>query len=81
MPRLGSALAIQFIMAVLPPIFALPIADAIHTDTVHSLGLPDGNNLRSWRYVTVFSGVCSMVASVLLASVRFRLQSKPFKAV
>ncbi|PWN91053.1 MFS general substrate transporter [Acaromyces ingoldii] len=78
--KLGSALAIQFLMAVLPPIFILPIADAIRTDTIRSLDLADGQNRRSWIYVIVFSGLCSMLASLLLVPVRLRIQRSLLKA-
>jgi hypothetical protein len=67
MERLGSALAIQFLMNVLPPTFATPIGSKI---IEAGGGLADR---AAFRWVIVWVGLMSIVAAACLIPVRLAL--------
>ncbi|KAH9839860.1 major facilitator superfamily domain-containing protein [Rhodofomes roseus] len=75
MERLGSAAAIQFLMNVIPPIFAAPIGARIISGTSSSAGVFQDSR-EAYKYVIVFCALTPIVASLLLVPVRLHFSKK-----
>ncbi|KAH9831426.1 major facilitator superfamily domain-containing protein [Rhodofomes roseus] len=69
MERLGSAVAIQYLMNVIPPIFASPIGARLISALQSGVS---EESREAYRYLIVFSALTSVVASLLLVPVRLR---------
>ncbi|CCM05470.1 uncharacterized protein FIBRA_07691 [Fibroporia radiculosa] len=69
MEKLGSAVAIQFLMNVIPPIFAVPIGSRIIASTASSSRFAE-NPRAAYRYLIIWCFLASIVASILLIPVR-----------
>ncbi|KZT09318.1 MFS general substrate transporter [Laetiporus sulphureus 93-53] len=80
MQKLGSAVAIQFLMNVIPPIFAVPIGSRIIADTaaMYGIGVDTG---RAYRYLIVWCALVPIVAAALLLPVRLMFSKKLFVKV
>jgi hypothetical protein len=65
--KLGSAVAIQFLMNILPPTFAVPVGAKI----IATRGSVEDSD--AYRYVTVFCGIVAVAAALLLIPVRIRM--------
>lgn len=80
LPRLGSAVSINFLMNFLPPIFASSIGTAFiqHTSKMLNISVHDP---IAYRYLIVWSGLVYMVPALMLVVVRFMLEPKLIKKV
>ncbi|PWN92069.1 MFS general substrate transporter [Acaromyces ingoldii] len=75
--RLGSALSFNFLMNVIPPIFASAIGSGLVQGTANMLGV-DQTTPDAYRYLIVWSGLVYMVSALILLAVRFMLGPKLF---
>ncbi|KAH9924765.1 major facilitator superfamily domain-containing protein [Fomitopsis serialis] len=80
MERLGSAAAIQFLMNVIPPMFASPIGARIIAGTSSANGISQDSR-EAYKYLIVFCALAPMVASLLLVPVRLHFSKKLFAKV
>ncbi|PCH39754.1 MFS general substrate transporter [Wolfiporia cocos MD-104 SS10] len=80
MEKLGSAVAIQFLMNVIPPIFAVPIGSRIIADTAAMYGVSEQSQ-EAYRYLIVWCALVPIVASWLLVPVRLQFSKKLFVKV
>lgn len=75
--RLGSALSFNFLMNVIPPIFASAIGSGLVQGTANMLGV-EQTDPDAYRYLIVWCGLVYMVSALLLVGVRFMLGPKLF---
>ncbi|EPT01309.1 hypothetical protein FOMPIDRAFT_1120752 [Fomitopsis schrenkii] len=75
MERLGSAAAIQFLMNVIPPIFAAPIGARIIAGTANNTGVSQDSR-DAYKYLIVFCALTPIVASLLLVPARLHFSKK-----
>ena len=73
--RLGTAVALQFLAVVVPPIFTVPIGSKIVTDTVMNDHV-NPNSREAYRYLIVWSTLISIVAAAWLIPVRLNFSKK-----
>ncbi|KAF9071293.1 major facilitator superfamily domain-containing protein [Rhodocollybia butyracea] len=78
--KLGSAVAIQFLTNVLPPIFAAPIGSQIIAATARSAGVTI-DNVEAYKFLIVWAGLVPMVSSLILVPVRLGFSRKLFEKV
>ncbi|GBE89506.1 major facilitator superfamily domain-containing protein [Sparassis latifolia] len=69
MEKLGSAAAIQFLMNVIPPIFAVPIGSKIISDTAASMGV-SADSGDAYRYLIVWCALMPIASALVLVPVR-----------
>lgn len=75
MERMGTAVALQFLAVVIPPVFTVPIGSRIVDDTVAHYGVSP-NSREAYRYLIVYSTLISIVAAAMLLPVRARFSRK-----
>lgn len=73
--RLGTAVALQFLAVVVPPVFTVPIGSKIVTDTVMNSHV-NPNSREAYRYLIVWSTLISIVAAAWLIPVRLNFSKK-----
>lgn len=75
MEKLGSAVAIQFLMNVIPPIFAVPVGSRIIADTASKYGIREDSG-RAYRFLIIWCALVPVLASLLLVPIRLRFSRK-----
>jgi len=75
MEKLGSAVAIQFLANVIPPIFAVPIGSRIIADTAAKYGVSEESG-KAYRFLIVWCALVPVFASLLLVPVRLQFSRK-----
>jgi hypothetical protein len=75
MEKLGSAVSIQFLMNVIPPIFAAPIGSQIIARTAADAGVSEVSR-EAYKYLIVFCALISFFSSLLLVPVRLTLSRR-----
>ncbi|CCL98419.1 uncharacterized protein FIBRA_00416 [Fibroporia radiculosa] len=75
MEKLGSAVAIQFLTNVIPPIFAVPIGSRIISSTARMYGIGQETG-EAYRFLIVYSAVIPVCAAMLLVPVRLRFSRR-----
>ena len=72
--RLGSAVSINFLAIVIPPIFATSIGSKMVDQTIRDGGADRGTP-ESYRFVIIWEALAFIFAGMLLFYVRWRVQS------
>lgn len=80
LPRLGSAVSINFLMNVIPPIFSSSIGTAFINHTSKMLNISPHDPV-AFRYLIIWSGLAYMVPALMLLVVRFMMDPKLIKKV
>jgi hypothetical protein len=80
MEKLGSALAIQFLTNVLPPIFSAPIGSQIIARTAADAGISEVSQ-EAYRYLIVYCGLSTIFSSFLLLMARGKITWRVFHKV
>ncbi|OSX58815.1 hypothetical protein POSPLADRAFT_1035912 [Postia placenta MAD-698-R-SB12] len=75
LPRLGSAVALQFLMNVIPPVFAVPIGSRIINATAASHHVAEESR-TAYKYLIVFTFLVPVIASFMLIPVRLGFSKK-----
>jgi MFS family permease len=78
MERLGSAVSINYLMNVIPPIFASSIGTAINDAHARKLGISAINDASAFQYLIVWAGLSYMVPALLVVIVRLMLDRRVF---
>lgn len=80
LPRLGSAVSINFLMNFAPPVFAPSIGTALITAASRRLNVSEDDPV-AFRYLIIWSGLAYMVPAILLVIVRFTLERRLFQRI
>ena len=83
MQKLGSAISIQFLVNVIPPIFAAPIGSKIISLTLSSATSsdPKAAGAEAYRGLIIFCALAPIVAGLFLVPVRVRFSTKVWAKV
>lgn len=82
MEKFGSAVALQFLMNVIPPIFSAPIGSQIISRTISASGGKISlDSAEAYKYLIVFCALASMISSLFLVPVRLGFSRKVFAKV
>ncbi|OSX59972.1 hypothetical protein POSPLADRAFT_1059268 [Postia placenta MAD-698-R-SB12] len=75
MEKLGSAVAIQFLMNVIPPIFAVPIGSRLIAETAAMYQIPEESG-KAYRFLIIWCALVPILAATLLVLVRLRFSKR-----
>lgn len=75
MEKLGSAVAIQFLMNIIPPIFAVPIGSRLIAETAAMYQIPEESG-KAYRFLIIWCALVPILAATLLVPVRLRFSKR-----